>query len=150
MNIFKKEIGRYPIGIWTALIALSLIFLAWLMQAYSLLDWEGAVKLGLQNASFTGDDAERALADVERGIAIADILWAFPISIIAFIGLLRNRFIGFVASMMVFAVCVYFPLLYAFRDSTNTDIVLVVLFLWATPSLLGIIGLWTNRKIFLN
>jgi len=148
MKLFNKETGRYPLGIWLALFALILICLAWIMQAYSLFYWEGAVKLGVQNESFTGDVAERAIADVERGIAIADILWALPITIIAFIGLIRKKFIGFVAAMMVFAVCVYFPLFYAFRESMNFDIVLTAIFLWAIPSLLGIIGLWSNRKLF--
>ena len=148
MKLLRKEISRFPIGIWIALIALLLIFLAWIMQAYSLLDWEGAVKLGVQNESFTGDAAESAIADVERGVAIADILWALPITIVAFIGLLRKKFIGFVAAMMVFAVCVYFPLFYVFRVSMDFDIVLAAIFLWAIPSLLGILGLWSNRKIF--
>lgn len=91
---------------------------------------------------------ERAMADVERGVAIADVLWELPITIIAFIGLLRKEFIGFIAAMMTFAICVYFPLFYIFRESTSLEIVLVVIFLWAVPSLLGIIGLWTNRDIY--
>ncbi len=148
MNLLKKEIGRFPLGIWIALIALLLTFLAWIMQTYSLLDWEGAVNLGVQDESFTGDAAERAIADVERGVAIADIIWALPITIIAFIGLLRKQFIGFVAAMMVFAVCVYFPLFYTFRESMNFDIVMIAIILWAIPSLLGVIGLWSNRKFF--
>ena len=145
MEILKKEIERYPLGVWIAISALILICLAWLMQIYSLIDWEGAIQLGVQNDSFSGDIRERALADVERGVAIADILWALPITIIALIGLLRNKFAGFIAAMMTFAVCVYFPLIYIFRESTSFEIVLVVIFLWAVPSLVGIIGLWTNR-----
>ena len=118
------------------------------MQIYSLINWEGAVKLGVQDESFTGDMVERAMADVERGIAIADILWALPITIIAFIGLLRKKFIGFIAAMMAFAVCIYFPLFYTFRESTSFVIVVVVVFLWAVPSLFGIYGLWMNRNLF--
>lgn len=148
MNVLKMNISRYPLGVWFALFALILICLAWLMQLYSLIDWEGAVKLGVQNESFTGDLAERAIADVERGVAIADILWALPITIIAFAGLLRKKFIGFIAAMMAFAVCIYFPLFYIFRESTSFDIVLVVILLWAVPSLLGIYGLWMNRSLF--
>ena len=148
MALLRKHIGRYPLGIWVALIALTLILLAWIMQAYSLLDWEGAIRLGIQNESFSGDAAERAIADVERGIAIADILWALPITIIAYIGLLRKKIIGFIAAMMVFAVCVYFPLFYAFRLSMNSEIVLAAIFLWAIPSLHGIYGLWINRNLF--
>ena len=88
------------------------------------------------------------MANVERGVAIADILWALPITIIAFIGLLRKKFVGFVAAMMTFAVCIYFPLFYIFRENTSFEIALVVAFLWAVPSLLGIFGLWVNRNLF--
>jgi len=148
MEIFKNKLGHFPLGIWVALIALILIFLAWIMQAYSLIDWEGAVNLGLQNESFAGDAAERVVANVERGIAMADIVWVLPLTIVAFIGLLRRKFIGFVAAMMVFAVCVYFPLFYAFRESMDFNIVLTAIVLWAIPSLLGMIGLYSNGKIF--
>lgn len=148
MKIFTKKIKRHPIGVWIAIFALVLICLAWLMQIYSLVDWEAAVKLGVQDASFTGDHAERSMADVERGVAIADIIWALPITCIAIIGLLRKKFVGFVAAMMAFAICVYFPLIYTFRESTSVDIMLVVIFIWAIPSLLGIYGLWINRNLF--
>ncbi|MDP8207039.1 MAG: hypothetical protein P9L92_10280 [Candidatus Electryonea clarkiae] len=149
MNLMTKKFGPYPMGIWIALIALLLAFLGWLMQAYSLLDWEGAVKLGLQNGSFEGDAVERAVANKERGEAIADMLWPLPIAIVALIGLLRNEFIGFVAAMMEFAICIYFPLFYTFQ-LWNTDIETVIgaNVLWAIPSLLGIIGLWANRQYF--
>ena len=150
MEILKKKINRYPLGVWVAILALILICLAWIMQIYSLVDWEGAIKIGVQDDSFTGNITERALADVERGIAVADILWALPLTIIAFIGLLREKFIGFIAAMMTFAICVYFPLFYIFRESTNIDIVLVVTFLWAVPSLIGIFGLWANRTNYMS
>ena len=39
MNIFNKRIGRFPLGVWIAIIALLILFLlAWAGQAYSLLD----------------------------------------------------------------------------------------------------------------
>ena len=149
MKILKKNIGRYPIGVWIAFIALILIFFAWIMQAYSLLDWEGAVSLGLQNASFNGDAMEKALAQKEKGEAIADMLWPLPIAIIAFIGLLRKKFIGFVAAMMEFAICVYFPLFYIFQLwNTQIDTAIGATILWGIPSLLGITGLWMNQEIF--
>jgi len=149
MNILNKSIGRFPLGIWIAFIALMFTFLAWFMQAYSLINWEGAIKLGVQNESFSGDAAERALANVERGIALADMVWPLPIAVVASIGLLRKKLIGFVAGMMEFAICVYFPLFFAFqRWSTHRDVVLGALFLFAIPSLLGIVGLWANRTYF--
>jgi len=145
-----RYLGRYPVGIWLALIALGLIFLGWIMQAYSLLDWEGAVRLGLQNGSFTGDAVERTIANKERGEAIADLLWPLPIGILALLGLPRKKLYGFVAAMMEFAICVYFPLFYIFQLwESNTDTAIAANLLWSLPSLLGIMGLWANKKEFI-
>ena len=148
MKFLNKKFGRFPLGVWFAIVALVLILLAWIMQAYSVINWEGAVKMGFQTESFTGDAVERAIANMERGVATADILWALPVWIVAFIGILRKKFIGFVAGMMEFAICVYFPLIYTFRRGTGMAIVMFILILWAIPSLLGIAGLWSNREYF--
>ena len=150
MKLLRKQIGRLPVGIWLALIALILIVLAWVMQAYSLLNWEGAVKLGLQNSSFNGDIDELAWATKERGEAIADLVWPMPLTLLALFGILKNRFIGFIASMMTFAICIYFPLFYIFQIWENhPETVLGALILWGIPSLLGIVGLWVNRHLYL-
>ena len=149
MNFLRKKLGRHPLGIWIAIIALLLTFIAWLMQAYSLLDWENAVKLGLQNGSFSGSQADHVLANKERGEAIADLIWPLPIAIVALYGLWKKRFSGFVAAMMEFAICIYFPLFYIFQMwETHMETVLGAVLLWGIPSLLGIIGLWTNRNIY--
>ena len=149
MTLFKKQFGKYPAGIWFAIIALALISLAWIMQAYSLINWEKAVELGLQNNSFSGDEIEQVKANKEHGEAIADLLWPLPLAIIAFIGLLRTKFYGFVAAMMEFAICVYFPLFYIFQLwNTHLMTAIAAVILWGIPSFFGIIGLWSNRKIF--
>lgn len=151
MKLLTRETGRFTIGIWIALLAILLTLLAWVMQSYSLIDWEGALELGLQNESFNGDPVEQALADVERGVALADIFWALPLTIIALLGVLRKSLFGFVAAMMDFAICVYFPLVFAFhRWDTHLTTALAAIVLFAIPSLLGIIGLWTNRKLFIS
>ena len=149
MKAFKRQYGSYPLGVWISIVALILIFLAWIMQSYSLLDWEGAVSIGLQEYLFTGNEAESALADVERGIAIADIIWALPLTILAFIGILKRSVLGFATALMTFSICVYFPLIYLFRDNFTVEIKVLAMILWAIPSLLGIIGLWVNRKLFI-
>ncbi|MDP8211417.1 MAG: hypothetical protein RAO94_07395 [Candidatus Stygibacter australis] len=146
----KKKFKQFPLGVWISLIALLLIFFAWLMQAYSLINWEGAVKLGVQNESFSGTEVEQTLADVEKGIALADIIWVLPLTILAFGGILKKNLLGFVSGMMVFAICVYFPIFYFFRDSMNYEIKLAALVLWAIPSLFGIAGLWVNRALFIR
>ena len=134
MNILNKSIGRFPLGIWIAIVALRTLFLGWGMQAYSLLDWDGA---------------ERAWAQESWGVAAVDMLWPLPIGIAALIGLLRKKIFGFAAGLMEFSIGVYFPLVFAFqRWTTNPETVIVAIFLWMIPSLLGIIGLWANREYF--
>jgi len=151
MNLITRKFGRFPIGVWTAFIALTLIFLAWIMQAYSLIKRENAVELGLQNGSFNGDELDQALANKEKGEAIADLLWALPINIIAIWGLIKKKMFGFVAAMMEFAICIYFPLFYIFQLwSSYFETAIAAVILWAIPSLLGIIGLWINRTYFKN
>lgn len=151
MKFLQKKLGPQSLGIWMAIIALILTFTAWIMQAYSLLDWENAVKLGLQNGSFDGNSAEKMLASKEHGEAIADLIWPFPLAIIALYGILKRKFYGFVAAMMVYAICIYFPLFYIFQIwETHPETVLGAVFLWGIPSLLGIIGLWANRNIYMN
>ena len=74
-EFLQKKAGRYPLGIWIAVVALLLSFVGWLMQAYSLLDWESAKNLGLQNGSFSGNAVDRALAHKEHGeaLVLADV-----------------------------------------------------------------------------
>ena len=118
---------------------------------YPTVVWEGAVRLGLQNSSFQGNSSELAWATKERGEAIADLLWPFPIALVAIIGLWKGKFLGFIASMMEFAICVYFPLFYLFQIwDTHPETVLAALILWAIPSLLGILGLYANRNLFIK
>lgn len=149
MNVLNKNTGLFPFGVWMAIAALLLLFLAWGMQAYSLLNWDDAVDLGLQEDRFTGDAAERALAKESRGVAVADMLWPLPVGIVALAGILKRRFYGFAAGLMEFSIGVYFPIFYAFqRWATNPETVIVAIFMWMIPSLLGIIGLWANREYF--
>jgi hypothetical protein len=149
MDTLNKSIGRFPLGVWIAIVALLALFLGWGMQAYSLLDWDGAIDLGFQNERFTGDAAERAWAQESWGVAAADMLWSLPIGIVALIGLLRKKISGFAAGLMEFSIGVYFPLVFAFqRWITYPETVIVAIFLWMIPSLLGIIGLWANREYF--
>jgi hypothetical protein len=150
MKLLRKELLRLPLGIWIALIALILISLAWIMQAYSLFNWESAIKYGLQNGSFSGDAAEKVLAQKEKGEAIADLIWPLPLTLIALFGILKKRFIGFIASVMTFAICVYFPLFYIFQLwSSHRETALAAMLLWGIPSILGIAGLWATRHHFL-
>ena len=145
-HVLRKRIAGHPIGIWIAFLALAILMLAWCMQAFSLYDWDSAVDLGLQNERFTGDAAERAWALESRGLALADMLWPLPLCIIALVGLVRRRFYGLAAGFMELAIGVYFPLFFTFqRWSTYPGTAATAIFLWAIPSLAGIVGLWSNQ-----
>lgn len=151
MTLLQKPMRRFPLGIWLACLGLFLLCVAWAMQAYSLLDWNGALALGFQNESFEGDATERAWALESWGVAMADMLWPMPITVVALVGVFRSRFYGFVSAMMAFSIGVYFPLFFAFqRWATFPDFVIVALLLFTVPCLFGIVGLWANRKEFLD
>jgi len=151
MNLLRKELGSFPLGIWLAFFVLILISLAWIMQAYSLYNWESALKLGLQNASFSGGPTEAAQAQHDKGIAIADLIWPLPLTIIALLGILKRRVAGFIASMMTFAICVYFPLFHIFQLwSTHRGTAIAAALFWGIPSLFGITGLWANRHLYIS
>ncbi len=151
MKLLRLELGRFPIGIWLAFFALILISLAWIMQAYSLYNWDSALNLGLQNNSFSGGKAEVLDAQQDKGLAIADLIWPLPLTVIALLGILKKRVVGFIASMMTFAICVYFPLFHIFQIwSTHRETALAASLLWGIPSLLGIAGLWANRHHYFS
>jgi len=147
----KKLIGPFPIGVWIALIAIFLQFVAWGMQAFSLMDWDRAVDLGLQNDRFTGDVAEHARALESWGVAVTDMIWALPIGIIALVGIPNKKFYGYSAGIMELAIGVYWPLVFAFqRWNMFHETAIMAIILWVPISILGIIGLWYNRMIFVR
>jgi hydrogenase/urease accessory protein HupE len=149
MKSLNVTIGKYPVGMWLALIGLCFSLLAWLMQMYSLLDWEGAIALEIQGESFNGPPVERALARVEWGVAMADMVWPLPLSIIAIIGILKGKAYGYTAGMMNFAICIYFPLFFAFqRWEYDLETAMAAMVLFALPATLGMIGLWSSRGRF--
>jgi hypothetical protein len=149
MGIFQNRIGRFPAGVWVAVLALLCLCLAWVMQAYSLVDWNSAVELGLQNERFDGDPVEQAWALESWGVVMADMLWALPLTILGLAGIFWSRLYGFVSSMMAFAIGAYFPLVFAFqRWGTYRGTAIIALCLWTLPCLLGTAGLWVNRQMF--
>jgi len=149
MSVMNKFVGRFPLGVWFAVVAILLLFMAWGIQAYSLLNWDRAVELGIQNERFSGDTAERAWAQESRGLAVADLLWPLPIGIVALVGIFRKKLYGLVAGSMELAIGVYFPLFFAFqRWSTFRATAITAICLWMVPSLLGLVGLWANRDSF--
>jgi hypothetical protein len=149
MDSLKKPIGRYPVGIWIAALALVLLMIAWCMQAYSLLNWDRAVDLGIQNERFSEDPTETTWATESWGVAMADVLWPLPVTIVALVGVLRRRFYGFATALMACAIGVYFPLFFAFqRWHSFRGTALTALIVFAFPCFVAVAGLWANHKWF--
>ena len=150
MEMMEKVVGRFPVGIWLALAAvLLLLLMACGMQAYSLVDWDGAVDLGLQNERFDGGDVDEAKATNDRGVALADMVWLLPMCVLALVGILKRRGYGNATAMMTLSIGVYFPLIFLFqRWGSHPETVAAALVLWTVPSAVGIVGLWSNRAYF--
>lgn len=149
MNPPHSPTDARPSGIWLVLLALMLILLGMIMQAYSLICWDHAVDLGLQNDRFNGDPVENARALESWGVAVADIVWLLPLTLFAIWGVARRRLSGFAAGFMVFAIAVYFPLVFAFqRWQSHPGTVAMACVLWILPSLAAIAGLWIHRGYF--
>lgn len=138
---------KFQPGTWIVFAALLLTFSAWIMQLYSLLDWEGAIEIGLQNDSFHGNEVERSLAGVEKGVALADMCWPLPLTIIAIIGLIRRKQFGIWAAIMSFSISIYFPLVFTFqRWDTQRETALFAIILFAIPALVGTVALLLNLQ----
>ncbi len=143
---FRRVLGPYPLGIWCALAGLLILMLAWAVQAYSVLEWDSAVDLGLQNERFSRDPVEAAWALESWGVAMADVLWAVPVTVVALLGVAKRHYVGSAAAYMAFSLGVYFPLVFAFqRWSTFRGTAVLAVVLFAVPSLVGIAGLLACR-----
>ncbi len=149
MEAMTKDVGRFPVGVWLALVAVLLLLLACGMQAYSLVDWDGAVELGLQNERLDGTEVDRALANGDRGVALADMVWLLPLCVLALVGLVRRWESAGATTLMALSIGAYFPLIFMFqRWETHPGTVAAALVMWTVPSLLGVVGLWSNRGYF--
>ena len=146
-----EKTGKRPVSFWIAMAAHALILLAWIMQAYSLIDWEGALALGLQENSFLGSNVDIALAGISRGLGIADMIWGVPLSIIGIAGLIKRNFAGYITTVMLFSICIYFPLFFVFQKwATHMDTAILAIALWLIPSAIALFGLIKRRDYFLK
>lgn len=111
----RHILAGHPLGIWLAIFALPLtLLIAGGGQVLSLLDWDLAVSLGLQEHDRQAvDSAQRALAAVEWGTALADAILVLPLLGLGWIGILCRRYWGMLLAMMGATCWVYMFLAYA-------------------------------------
>ncbi len=114
MDFLTYLLGPFPVGIWIVLVILLVcggIFTT-LGQALSLLSWNTAVRLRLQEDSQTSTDpVERTIGAMSQGEAIADVIVQGSLVVIAFAGILFRHPAGFVAGIAQGVIWVYVTLL---------------------------------------
>ena len=105
----RRFLGARPLGVWIALLAMVVCLVMGVGgQALSLLNWDLAVRLGLQeNRTDDANLLERVLAHMEWGTCAADIVAVLPLWLLGFVGVACRRHWGAVAAMMAAACWVY-------------------------------------------
>ncbi|MBI4617327.1 MAG: hypothetical protein HY720_27200, partial [Planctomycetes bacterium] len=158
----RRFVGTRPIGVWIALASILFLLVFGIGgQSLSLVSWDLACRLGLQENRFDDPDVlERAAAHFEWGSCAADVLVVLPLLILGFVGVACRRHWGAVAALMAAACWIY-----AFFDYTvdryslavrgglvpwekYSGIVLAYGLLGALPSALVVVGIAANMDRF--
>ncbi len=109
MNLLMHQLGPFPIGIWAVLAMLLVgggVFTIF-GQALSLLNWDTALRLRLQEDSRTSEDpVERTMGAMSQGEAFADVVQGSLI-VVAFAGILLKHPVGFISGVVQGVIWVY-------------------------------------------
>lgn len=110
----RHLVASHPVGIWIAITSLlSMLLVGGGGQLLSLLDWELAVRLGLQEYDrHSAELAQRLLAQIEWGVCLADAVLVVPLLVAGLVGVLCRRHWGLIAGMMAAFCWVYMFLVY--------------------------------------
>ena len=147
---------KVPLGIKLIIGFFILSTILWIIgQGGAVISYDSVAKLGLQELR---ESVDPVIVEVNRGIALGDVIIQIPLFILAVIGLWRLRFFGTVASWMVLGINVYWTTvawakqsfyLHAsvkcqpFDIATNGTLVFIFLFsVWASWYL------FKNRMLF--
>lgn len=110
MELLTKRIGRFPLGVWVVLVLLltSGLFVTLFGQALSILSWDTALSLGLQDDSPHSDDiVERMMMAISWGEAGADVLVQGTLIILTVVGIFLRRRFGYVAGVGLAIIWIY-------------------------------------------
>ena len=163
MDVLTVMLGPYPMGIWFVLAALLVgggVFTIF-GQALSLLSWDTALRLGLQEDSKQSPDpVERTIGAMSQGEALADVIVQGIIIVLAFAGILLKHPAGFVAGIAQSVIWLYVTfmvlsqrwMLYRWgvvKDMARLKHVTLPMVLFAgIPSVLMILCLVANKGFF--
>jgi hypothetical protein len=105
-----EDTPRLPLGIKIIVGFHVVSFVLWLFgQTGAVVAYDTVAGWGLQEPRTM---TEPALVEVNRAIGLADTLLMLPLFLVAVVGLIRRRFIGAVASWLVFGMSLYWPLVF--------------------------------------
>jgi hypothetical protein len=163
MYILIHQLGLFPIGIWAVLAMLLVgggVFTIF-GQAFSLLNWEAALRFRLQEDSRTSQDpVEKTMGAMSQGEAFADVIVQGTLVVLAFAGILMRHPVGFVAGVAQGVIWVYVTflvlaqrwMLYRWKVVNNTarlkHVAPAMLLAAGIPGVLIIICLVVNRGFF--
>jgi hypothetical protein len=110
----RHLVAGHPLGLWIALFGLlSMLVVGGGGQILSLIDWDLAVRLGLQEYDRHSTElAPRLLAQVEWGVCLADAVLVVPLLVAGLVGVLCRRHWGVIVGMMAALCWVYMFLVY--------------------------------------
>jgi len=163
LNFLTRRTGKLPLGIWIVIIILVFdIFLGVVGQLITIISFETALSLGLQEDNPNSDDPiQRTLVPVEWGVAVADVILQTIGIILALIGIFRRHWVGLMGATVVFTILLYASLFFFFQrygleyfqltDWAHWRGVAIGFLVGAgLMGLVGLISLWSNREYFLS
>ncbi|NLA41235.1 MAG: hypothetical protein GX874_07470 [Smithella sp.] len=110
MYVLTHQFGQFPIGIWAVLAMLFVgggVFTIF-GQALSLLNWDAALRLRLQEDSRKSrDPVERTMGAMSQGEAVADVVVQGALILLASAGILLQHPVGFVAGIAQGVIWIY-------------------------------------------
>lgn len=118
MDVLTHFLGPYPVGIWVVL-AMLLVgggMFTIFGQALSVLSWDTALRLRLQEDSRTSrDPVERTMGAMSQGEACADVIVQGTLIFVSCAGILLRHPVGFVAGVAQGVIWVYVTFLVLFQ-----------------------------------
>ena len=163
MGFLTSYAGRFPIGIWIVLVILLItgILFTLLGQAVSLISWDTAISLGLQEDSpHTADMVTKMMVAVSWGESGADVIVQGSLIILTIVGIFLRRRFGFVTGIMLAGIWIYVTFLIILQRislykwglvsdlSRVNQIWLLMIVAAGIPSIVFLVCLLQNHEFF--
>jgi len=102
MAFLTYMLGPFPVGIWAvlAMLVVSGGVLTIFAQGLSLLNWDAALSIRLQEDSRTSEDpVEKTIGAMSQGEACADVIVQGTLVVLSFTGIFLRHPVGWIAGM---------------------------------------------------